>query len=170
MQRISSPDIAEALVSEIATDASHFRTEKDRLYLSGIEIALIIATGALNSFVLGLFEGVKKGIQKQGEELGQHIIERLISRLRSIGSKIIGIDAQKGDEVLDELKQHQADIDEVINDPAVRKAVARLLAVQQSTAVDEVQEFLKKVGYPQDTVQERAEQLTARILLEWPKE
>jgi hypothetical protein len=170
MQRISTPDIAEALVSEISTDASHFRTEKDRLYLSGIEVALIIATGALNSFILGLLEGAKKGIQKQGDQLGRQIVEGLIHRLRSIANKIIHIDAQKGDEVLDELKEHQADIDEIINDPAVRKEATPLLHEGRSIALDEMQGFLKKIGYPQDIVQERAQQLAARILSEWPKD
>jgi hypothetical protein len=170
MQRISTSEIAEALVSEISTDASHFRKEEDRLYLSGIEIALIIATGALNSFVLGLFEGARKGIQKQGEELARHLVEGLISRLKAIGSKIVHIEAKKGDEVLGELKKIQTEIDDVINESAVRKETTRLLQDQQARALDEMKDFLKKVGYPQDTIQERAEQLVARLLSEWPKD
>ncbi len=170
MQRIITSEIAETLVSEISTDASHLRKEEDRLYLSGIEIALIIATGALNSFVLGLFEGAKKGIKKQGEKLGQHVVEGLISRLRSIGSKIVHIDDKKGDEILGHLKKYQTEIDKVINDPAVRKETTLLMQDQQASALDEMQDFLKKIGYPQDSVRDRAEQLVARIRSEWPKE
>ncbi len=58
-------EIVDELALSLGTDAPFFRVEKDRLYLSGIEIAVGIAVGLVSSYLTGLYKGQERNSKKE---------------------------------------------------------------------------------------------------------
>jgi hypothetical protein len=70
-----------AISIEIGIDASYYRKDKTRLYLSGVEIAMIIASGVFGSFLTGMLKGVQKRLSKYGENFGERLVDEFIDRI-----------------------------------------------------------------------------------------
>jgi len=165
--RKSSTEIIGVLTGEIGVDASYVRKEQDRLYLTGIEIALIVATGVLSSFLMGLFEGLKKGAKEQGEKIGKELIDSIFEKLRGITEKARKIEFTKKVEAAAQAKALQDQLDEVINDPRLKFLKRSVLDEFHVSIVAEVSIHLRQTGFPEHVVKERAERLVQRLVEVW---
>lgn len=166
----SSADIIANLTSEIGVESAYHRKEEDRLYLTGIEIAMIVATGVLTSFFVGLFEGVKKGVAKHSEKIGEHLVDTLLERLRGIRKQVTEIDAENVKEAVAKVRECQRRLDNIINEPLLEDLVNAESDELRRLEMNEVRLYLKEVGFPEDAVTDRAERLVLQIHIEWREE
>src|ERR1700747_1130112 len=82
------------LADDIGVEASYFRREEDRLYLTGIEIVLLVATGGFSNFLTGILNGAKKSARKVWRTYEQ-AMDELVKRADLLRSKIQSIESAK---------------------------------------------------------------------------
>lgn len=167
MSQSTSEEIVNALATEIGPDASYFRAESERLYLSGIEIATLIGTGVLLSFCVGLFEGVKKGVTKHAEKLGEDLVDSFVKRLKTLLERVSSIKPHKTDELLHEVDAVYHELDGIVLSQDVVEVVVDNSSELYSYEVQEVTRYLQQVGFPEGEALERAEILVVLIQREW---
>jgi len=163
MRHPISKDVVNALAAEIGPDAAYYRQEKDRLYLSGIEIATIIGTGVLISFCLGLFEGIKKGLSKQGEKLGEKLVNLSVEKLKGLLSEVDQVDTQKPEAIPNRLQEIHSQLDEAVDVPELIGAAGDEDPALHALEVHQIEYYLKRIGFPRDDASRRAEVLVVRI-------
>jgi hypothetical protein len=166
MQNKNSSELIATLTSEIGVESAYYRKEKDRLYLSGIEIAMIVATGVFSSFFIGLFEGIKKGISKKAEKLGEDLIDSFVKQLQEIRKKTTTIESENTKDITKQIRSYQQDIDKIINNDIWQEALFDESQVLHGFQVEEVKAYLKEIGFPSDIVSDRAERLVLQIYIE----
>ena len=167
MQGKNSSELIASLTSEIGVESAYYRKQKDRLYLSGIEIAMIVATGVFSSFFLGLFEGIKKGVSKKAEKFGEDLVDDFAKQLHEIRNKTITIDSEDTKEVVKILRIYQQDIDKIINNYFLEEVITNESDALYKFQVKEVAAYLKEIGFPNDVVADRAERFVLQIYVEW---
>jgi hypothetical protein len=167
MSSISSEDLVASLVPEMSFEASHYRKETDRLYLSGFEIAALIGTGVVVSFLSGLFDGIKRGINKHADKFGEAIVDGTVARLKGLIKKLGSIDDQRTDDIRSEVQGVQEDLDEILAMPGLEDAAGVDSVEVYQLEVHEITHYLEQVRYPEEGRVERAERMVARIRKEW---
>ncbi len=167
MNQSVTEEIVDALAVEIGPDASYFRTESERLYLSGVEIASLIGTGIFASFCVGLFEGIKKGVNKHAEKLGEDLVDLFVDKLKILLKRISSIKAEKLDELSHEVKDIHQQLDEIVLSKNVMEVVTKDSEELYPYEIKEVSRYLREVGFPEDEASERAEILVILIQREW---
>jgi hypothetical protein len=167
MSSITSEDLVAALVPEITFEAAHFRKESDRLYLSGFEIAALIGTGVVVSFLTGLFSGIKSGVNKHAHRLGEAIVDAGVAQLGRLLDRLGNIDAQRDDEIHTEIQRVQKELDEILEMPGLEDAASDDRIEVYQLESQEVAYYLERIGYPEEGRFERAERMVVRIRKEW---
>lgn len=165
MSAFASKEAANRLTAEIGPDASFLRTEKDRLYLSGFEIAGIIATGVIVSFCKGVFEGIKKRIGEYGEKLGEKTVDFVAAKVKALLGQVERIDTKNPEAIPEQLAPIYTEIDQLLQDTALSSILDSSYEELNTEIVAEVKEYLFHVGYPDDIVEERAIYLVRRVRL-----
>lgn len=162
-------NIVDSLALEIGPDASYYRTESERLYLSGIEIATVVATGVFISFCIGFFEGIRKGISKHAEKLGEDLVDSSIDRLKVLLAEINEAN-QKKQEPYHIAQQTHSKVNNIITSENVLRLDLEKSKEFYPYELQEVAAYLRKVGFPEDEVLERAEVLIVLVQSEWNQE
>jgi hypothetical protein len=159
--------IVSHLASDIGVDASHFRKERDRLYITGIEIAILIAVGVLTSFLTGLFNGVKKRLNQYGEVLGEQLVDEILGQLTGISDRLAKIDPQESEAAKKDLDEIRSELDTIFNRPELDKLTAAQLQDLRDMACDEVKSYLRRNGFPEATAVDDAQILSDRVIDDW---
>lgn len=156
--------IADDLAADIgAIDASHYRKDADRLYLSGFEIALVVATGVITSFAIGVFKGIKGKAEKYGIQIGEKLVDSAVAKLGALRHELKTIDAQNSGQIVPQVQKIQDEVASIVDGTEFRK----LAPIQENeiarVEVEEVTLYLREVGYPEDTIDTQAQYLTLRV-------
>jgi hypothetical protein len=78
-----------AVVEDLGPDISHVRLAhlqpSEKLYLTGIDVGLVIGAGVLSAFLVGVAKGVAEGLGKEG---GKRAAASIVDRLDGLRSQI----------------------------------------------------------------------------------
>ena len=168
-----SRDLAYAVADEIGADVAYFRTRqgpsKDRLYITGIEIAVLVGTTVLTSFCLGF---VKRVSEEVGEELGSLTAEHVMDQLKKVYERLRGIDTETDDKSAKDIaRECQIELDEIIKNELPRldpdREIAEYLEVTHEYEILEVKTYLIESGFPEEKASQYAERSTVLIRREW---
>ena len=154
----SLSDLVDDVALGLGPEAPYFREKSDRLYLSGVEIALAIAVGLTSSYLSGLYKGAKKKLASRGEADGEHLVDAALRRLTEIRNKITGARTAPDASQLISQAQH-----ELIESASIDEMKALAADADNSLVLEEVKAFLIEVGYPHDLVSARAPELVEEI-------
>lgn len=160
MANIFVKEIVNDLASELGPQASFLRKEEDRLYLSGIEIALVIASGILASFLAGVVKGIQSALKAKGEKLGQEIVDYALKRLETLIDNVSNLSDGNTEQ---ETERTQSELQQLMDSFAEKG-----LLDDATTAVPQVTEqivlYLSKIGFPSDSVEEVTRQSVVIVL------
>lgn len=154
-------DIAREIATDIGPDATHIRSELDRLYITPFEIALVIATGIISSFLLGVLEGAREQARESGKALGKQAVLACIERLKGLLGRMAVTPELKDSTISDahvELDAVRSELQlewmVLIKDPGnIERATTAIVA------------YLEASGFDRDTAKQRADEL-ASVLTE----
>lgn len=155
MTAINVGRIVDNAALEIGTDASFFRVKRERLHLSGIEIATAAAVGLIASYLAGLYRGAKKRLGERGEQDGVKLVDALLEKLRLIRSRVIQLRDEEDDaKTIDALKNS---LDESTDPDWLRIALEESESPEDEISL--ISEYLGEIGYPSDIIQDRVDRL-----------
>lgn len=159
---IDSKEMVFAIIDEVGLDIDYIRNKEGspagRLYFTGIEVAIYVASGALASCFLGFAKGifeefgkeVGKGIVKEaGKAAGAGIGKAIIERLKGIVDRILKSTPESAQDAQQQSLLVQQQLDELIKGDLgklvlTREAKDRELAY--TYAITEVKTYLLKSG------------------------
>jgi hypothetical protein len=153
--------IIDDLASDLGTDTQYFRRDEDKLYLSGIEIALVVATGLVTSYLIGIYRGAKKRVGEIGEKTGAKLVDETVEKLMRLRDRVLGVKADKAKEVFPEVRAIQADLADTIDLSETRALLEQ--STDQEIVLIEIRAYLTRIGYPSDIREERAHEFVARL-------
>lgn len=154
--------IVGAVAADIGSDAAYVRRNKKRLYLTGIEIAALVATGVLTSFLIGVFTGVKKRVGEVGEGVGEAAVDAALERLFGIQTRAKQETDDTKEDLVSVVTELKAELSEVTRQP-VYQEIHIHFHLHSSEASDQVALYLADIGYPSDVAAARSRQLVERI-------
>lgn len=151
-----------AIAADIGSDAAYVRKDKKRLYLTGIEIAALVATGVLTSFLIGVFNGVKKRVEEIGEGVGARAVDIALERLTGIQTRTKEEADDSKEDLVAAVSELKTELAEITRQPIYQEMHVHF-HLHSAQASDEVALYLKDIGYPPDAVVPRSRQLVTRI-------
>lgn len=154
--------IVGSVAADIGSDAAYVRKDKKRLYLTGIEIAALVATGVLTSFLIGVFTGVKKRVSEVGEGVGGAAVDAALERLFGIQARTKDEADDSKEDLVAAVSELKAELSEITRQP-VYQEIHIYFHLHSAEASDQVALYLKDIGYPPDAAVPRSRQLVDRI-------
>ena len=148
---------------ELGADVSAYRPLGDRLYLSGIEIATLLACGVLSTFCIALIKGFGAEI---GKKLGGYAADQLLQRLSAMRKGTHELSTESADELRKQTEVWHTEIREILQElPNLPVGLeSRESEALRRTATAEVEAYLLTSGFPQIIAQKHAERIVLRIL------
>jgi hypothetical protein len=159
-------NLLEDVVLDLGADVDYIRPDGGRVYLSGAEIAFVIAVGLLIRFIEGYLDGL---VKKPGEKLGEEHGAALIKMLRRLADRLLNRHGDETDRVLaqaeaaaEELQLLLPRVEEVaLTDGGMDVAAAR--AAAEGLVCGE----LTRLGFPSDMAEQHAASLARRVTPEY---
>lgn len=161
--------IIDDLAPDLSMDASYYRKDTDKLYLSGYDIASLVATGIVTSFIVGVYKGVKDKIGTYGEKFGAHVTQQVIDGLHKICDQLNGLRTSGAMDVLPKIQTLRSDLDLLVPADDVKYLLTNDNNSEASVIIElaEVKIYLKNIGYPDYLIPERANELVVRLRREF---
>lgn len=140
--------------------------EKDRRYLTGIEIALIIGTQIVIQFWKGFLKGVQKRAQASGERAGEQAaslvfdhLDKTLERWRSLPEKELPTLAHDTAKEIDTAVQREvADLSDA--------DFAKRLDDTRKEQLESIAAYLRSLGFSAEDADAHADEIVRKLQLE----
>ncbi|HMI98520.1 MAG TPA: hypothetical protein VK488_01670 [Gaiellaceae bacterium] len=169
-------DVLYEVADEIGLDADRFRLAQgasfDKLYLTGIELALAAAGMIAHRFLRGYIRGLRAAAKEAGldpdtlgDRLGRGTVRVVNARVDALGERAASLLAGRPAEVLEQAANLGAEIDETLREAEELGAELTEAAREESRAagVDEIAAALVENGFTPERATELAPRLTDRL-------
>lgn len=163
---IPSDELVDLVAVEIGADISYARFRDgdpgDVNYLTGIEIAILVGTGVLSSYLLGV---VKGAAGKLGEKTGGLIADKIIDKLKQIRNRVDAANVQDSQAAMETAKSQQLELDNLIREMPPQLAASAAEPSSREEII-EISTYLVHWGFPDDKSVVVAERIASRIRTE----
>jgi hypothetical protein len=174
-RKLAVPNLTDTIIDDLAPDlsmdTSYYRRDTDKLYLSGYEIASLIATGIVTSFIFGVYKGVKDKVGALGERFGAHVTEQVIDGLMKIRDRLNGLHSEGSMDILPRIQNVRNDLDLLVPVGDIQHLLNIDRDNEQTITIEleEVKTYLERIGYPDYLVSDRAKELVVRLRREFTR-
>jgi hypothetical protein len=158
-------ELTEQLAFEISTDAAYLRGDRERLYMSGLEIASMVALGVLGAFLEGVVKGAREAIVKQGEKVGTMAVDAIAAKIDGLVKRLTSARNLSKKEAIEVVDDTKLQLEQVAREPALQPELARQIDSPSPEVLLEVSQYLQVIGYSVRDANDRAMVLVERITI-----